>query len=159
MKKILLILALLLFSSTAFAGAIKKSGFVDKEVKVNKNLQVTDPGNKIIIIHNHGQDNIDWTQSSCFRKNTVDNMASLVDEKINDKTIMLYALCTHKFEGDEAPNNWWRSDWKGPYKGKMKLDKRVDANLDLIKNEPLPFKYISFFLLISKLYFFVYNKI
>ena len=43
MKKILLILALLLFSSTAFAGAIKKSGFVDKEVKVNKNLQVTDP--------------------------------------------------------------------------------------------------------------------
>ena len=40
MKKILLILALLLFSSTAFAGAIKKSGFVDKEVKVNKNLQV-----------------------------------------------------------------------------------------------------------------------
>ena len=133
MKKILLILALLLFSSTAFAAAIKKSGFVDKEVKVNKNLQVTDPGNKIIIIHNHGQDNIDWTQSSCFRKNTVDNMASLVDEKINDKTIMLYALCTHKFEGDEAPNNWWRSDWRGPYKGKMKLDKRVDANLDLIK--------------------------
>ena len=79
MKKILLVLVLLLFSSTAFAGAIKKSGFVDKEVKVNKNLQVTDPGNKIIIIYNHGQDNIDWSQKSCFRKNTVDNMASLVD--------------------------------------------------------------------------------
>ena len=54
MKKILLILTLLLFSSTAFAAAIKKSGFVDKEVKVNKDLQVTDPGNKIIIIYNHG---------------------------------------------------------------------------------------------------------
>ena len=133
MKKILLILALLLFSSTAFAGAIKKSGFVDKEVKVNKNLQVTDPGNKIIIIHNHGQDNIDWSSSSCFRKNEVNNMASFVDEKVNDKTIMVYALCTNKTKGDEAPNNWWRSDWKGPYKGKMKLDKRVDANLDLIK--------------------------
>ena len=37
MKKILLLLVLLLISSTAFAGAIKKSGFVDKEVKVNKN--------------------------------------------------------------------------------------------------------------------------
>ena len=32
MKKILLLLVLLLFSSTAFAAAINKSGFVDKKL-------------------------------------------------------------------------------------------------------------------------------
>ena len=50
MKKILLILTLLLFSSTAFAAAINKSGFVDKKLKVNKNLEVGIA--KSIIINN-----------------------------------------------------------------------------------------------------------
>ena len=49
MKKILLVLLLLHFSSTAFADAINKSGFVDKKIKINRNLQVSDPSNKIII--------------------------------------------------------------------------------------------------------------
>ena len=49
MKKILLLLVLLLFSSTAFAAAINKSGFVDKKIKINRNLQVSDPSNKIIM--------------------------------------------------------------------------------------------------------------
>ena len=62
MKKILLVLLLLLFSSTAFAAAINKSGFVDKNLKVNKKLQVSDPSNKIIIIHNHGSNKLFLTK-------------------------------------------------------------------------------------------------
>ena len=66
MKKILLVLVLLLFSSTAFAASIKKSGFVDKKLKVNKNLEVSDPSNKIIIIHNHGSDETDRKKKGNF---------------------------------------------------------------------------------------------
>ena len=66
MKKILLILTLLLFSSTAFAAAINKSGFVDKNLKVNKKLQVSDPSNKIIIIYNHGSNETDRKTKKCF---------------------------------------------------------------------------------------------
>ena len=134
MKKILLILALLLFSSTTFAAAIKKSGFVDKEIKVNTNLQVSDPSNKIIIIHNHGSNETDRKTKGCFWTNSVQNMASLVGDKVNGKEIMVYLFCTHKLEGDMGKKkNVWHN-WQPPYKGTTKIERRVEANLNLVEN-------------------------
>ena len=134
MKKILLILTLLLFSSTAFAAAINKSGFVDKEIKVNTNLQVSDPSNKIIIIHNHGSNETDRKTKGCFWTNSVQNMASLVGDKVNGKEIMVYLFCTHKLEGDMGKKkNVWHK-WQPPYKGTTKIERRVEANLNLVEN-------------------------
>jgi hypothetical protein len=135
MKKILLVLVLLLFSSTAFAGAIKKSGFVDKEFKVNKKLQVSDPSNKIIIIYNHGSVETDRKTKNCFwSKKIVKNMASLVGDKVNGKEIMVYLFCTHKLQGDMGKKkNVWHN-WQPPYKGTTKIERRVEANLNLVED-------------------------
>ena len=43
---------------------------------------------------------------------------------------MVYNLCTNKLDGDE-PSNWWGSG--SIYKGKLILDKRVEANLELVE--------------------------
>ena len=135
MKKILLLLVLLLFSSTAFAAAINKSGFVDKKLKVNKKLQVSDPSNKIIIIYNHGSNETDRKTKFCFwGKDPVKNMASLVGDKVNGKEIMVYLFCTHKLEGDMGKKkNVWHN-WQPPYKGTTKIERRVEANLNLVEN-------------------------
>ena len=135
MKKILLVLVLLLFSSTAFAAAINKSGFVDKKLKVNKNLEVSDPSNKIIIIYNHGSNETDRKTKFCFwGKDPVKNMASLVGDKVNGKEIMVYLFCTHKLEGDMGKKkNVWHK-WQPPYKGTTKIERRVEANLNLVEN-------------------------
>ena len=135
MKKILLVLVLLLFSSTAFAKAINKSGFVDKKIKVNTKLEVSDPSNKIIIIYNHGSDETDRKTKKCFwSKEIVKNMASLVGDKINGKEIMVYLFCTHKLEGDMGKKkNVWHN-WQPPYKGTTKIERRVEANLNLVEN-------------------------
>ena len=135
MKKILLILTLLLFSSTAFAAAINKSGFVDKKLKVNKKLQVSDPSNKIIVIYNHGSNETDRKTKYCFwGKDPVKNMASLVGDKVNGKEIMAYLFCTHKLEGDMGKKkNVWHK-WQPPYKGTTKIERRVEANLNLVEN-------------------------
>ena len=135
MKKILLVLVLLLFSSTAFAAAINKSGFVDKKLKVNKNLEVSDPSNKIIIIYNHGSNETDRKTKNCFwSKKAVKNMASLVGDKVNGKEIMVYLFCTHKLEGDMGKKkNVWHN-WQPPYKGTTKIERRVEANLNLVEN-------------------------
>ena len=135
MKKILLVLVLLLFSSTAFAKAINKSGFVDKKIKVNTKLEVSDPSNKIIIIYNHGSDETDRKTKKCFwSKEIVKNMASLVGDKVNGKEIMVYLFCTHKLEGDMGKKkNVWHK-WQPPYKGTTKIERRVEANLNLVEN-------------------------
>ena len=135
MKKFLLVLVLLLFSSTAFAASINKSGFVDKKLKVNKKLQVSDPSNKIIIIYNHGSNETDRKTKYCFwGKDPVKNMASLVGDKVNGKEIMVYLFCTHKLEGDMGKKkNVWHN-WQPPYKGTTKIERRVEANLNLVEN-------------------------
>ena len=96
MKKLLLVVGLVvLVSGSVFAKAINKSGFVDKKIKVNTKLEVSDPSNKIIIIYNHGSDETDRKTKKCFwSKEIVKNMASLVGDKINGKEIMVYLFCT-----------------------------------------------------------------
>ena len=59
MKKIILMLTLLLtLTTSSFSEMLSKSGFYDKNMKLQKNQtkdNIDDPENKIILIYNSGQ--------------------------------------------------------------------------------------------------------
>ena len=48
---------------------------------------------------------------------------------------MVYNFCTNHFAGDQQSEKYglWSKKYTGPYNGKHKLDKRVDANVELIE--------------------------
>ena len=93
MKKIFLILIFLLISNNVHANKILKSGFITKLAKVKEGFVVEDPKNKIIIIFNHGQNTNDTAKKSeCVWAMDLKNQASLVDEEINGKKVMVYNL-------------------------------------------------------------------
>ena len=130
---------LIIFPSLAFAGNddIRKSGFLKKQIstKVDK-LEIIDPKNKIIIIFNHGQESNDSKKKNkCTWISNVRNMASLIGERINGKVIMVYNFCTNHLEGDQMSEKYhlYHKKYVGPYKGKHKLEKRVDENIKLIE--------------------------
>ena len=133
MKKIFLILIFLLISNNVYATKILKSGFITKLAKVKEGFVVEDPKNKIIIIYNHGQNTNDKAKKNeCVWAMDLINQASLVDEEINGKRIMVYNFCTSDVAGDMSlKKSWWKS--KTPYVGKHKLDKRVEKNLELVE--------------------------
>ena len=134
MKKILFILLFLAVSNTVHAnGKILKSGFITKSASVKEGMNIDDPKNKIIIIYNHGQNTNDRAKKGeCIWVNQIRNQASLIDEEINGKKIMVYNFCSNDFAGDmSVKKSWWKS--KTPYEGKHKLDKRVEMNLELVK--------------------------
>ena len=140
MKKIILILTLLLTITTnSFSEMISKSGFYDKNMKLQKDQtkdNIDDPGNKIILIYNSGQDYHDIPKSNlkdCANTTDIFALATLVSTKINNKEIMLYILCTQKLAGDDE-NLWYKEKFKEPYKGTTKLDKAANLNLKLIDN-------------------------
>jgi len=134
MKKLLLIIIFLAVSNNVYAnGKILKSGFITKSSSVKEGMDIKDPKNKIIIIYNHGQNTNDSVKTKeCIWVNQIRNQASLVNEEINGKKIMVYNFCTNDFAGDMSlKKNWWNS--KTPYVGKHKLDKRVEKNLELVE--------------------------
>jgi len=133
MKKILIILSVFIFAISAAIAEnndIKKDGFLSKDFKITKLSTIQDPENKIIMINNHGQNNLDGKQKGCTSIEQIRNRVSLVDEEVKGKKIMLYNLCAGKIEGDMGMA-WWIS--KKPYVGKSKLDKRVEQNLELVE--------------------------
>ena len=133
MKKLLLILIFLIVSNTVYAnGKILKSGFITKSASVKEGMNIDDPKNKIIIIYNHGQNRNDKAiKSECVWINQIINQASLVDEEINGKKIMVYNFCSNDFAGDMSLKKGW--NFKTLYKGKHKLDKRIEKNLKLVE--------------------------
>ena len=131
MKKIFIVIILISLTSSAYADKLKKSGFLTKNTNYSKEKNITDPKNKIILIYNHGQRTHDGGSSDCLWKNGAANMSSMVGEKINGKELMVYILCTGKLKGDDK-RLWNKKKFKPPYKGKPKLEKRLDANLKLI---------------------------
>ena len=46
--------------------------------------------------------------------------------------IVVYLFCTGKLKGDDYKRLWNKKKFTEPYKGKPKLEKRLDANLKLI---------------------------
>ena len=59
-------------------------------------------------------------------------MDSLVGEKVNEKEIMVYIFCTNHLAEDDWKRLWKKKKFKPPYKGVTKLEKRLNANLELI---------------------------
>ena len=133
MKKFLIFLIFIsiTFVNFAYADKLLKNGFLNNKMNYEKDQNINDPTNKIILIYNHGQGNHDGKSSDCVWKNGIRNFSSLVGEKIKGKEIMLYLLCTGKLTGDDK-TLWKKKKFKPPYKGKPKLEKRLDANLELI---------------------------
>ena len=141
MRKLSLIFTFILFSTLVYAGPndkINESGFINKEVRLIKNFEIKDPKNKIILIYNHGQDENDIA-INCTWVSMLRNHASLIDQEVNGKKIMVYNLCSTHLRGDMSKNmskkkDWW---WLKPvpkiYEGKHMLDKRVELNLELIE--------------------------
>ena len=137
MRKILLIFTFILFSTLAYAGPndkINESGFINKEVRLIKNFEIKDPKNKIILIYNHGQDEND-TVKNCTWVSMLRNHASLIDQEVNGKKIMVYNLCSNHLRGDMSKKkDWWYLKPRPKiYEGKHMLDKRVELNLELIE--------------------------
>ena len=133
MKKYLFsFLIIFLFSSPLHADKLLKSGFLSGEWKLNTDFEVKDPKNKILIIYNHGQDDHDKPSKNCVWKNNIRNFASLSGKKVKDKEVLVYLFCTDHLAGDDW-KRLWKKKFDFPYKGTTKLDKRVKANLDLIK--------------------------
>ena len=137
MKKIFLIFTFILFSTLVYAGPndkIKESGFINKRVKLIKTFEIKDPKNKIILIYNHGQDEND-TVKQCTWVSMLRNHASLIDQEVNGKKIMVYNLCSDHLRGDMSnKKDWWYLKPQPKiYEGKHILDKRVELNLELIE--------------------------
>ena len=137
MRKISLIFTFILFSTLTYAGPndkINESGFINKEVRLIKNFEIKDPKNKIILIYNHGQDEND-TSPNCTWVSMLRNHASLIDQEVNGKKIMVYNLCSNHLRGDMSKKkDWWYLKPRPKiYEGKHILDKRVELNLELIK--------------------------
>ena len=131
MKKYLInLLIIFLFSNPLHADKLLKSGFLSGEWKLDTNFEVKDPKNKILVIFNHGQDDHDKPSKNCVWKNGIRNIASLSGEKIKGKEILVYNFCTDHLGGDDW-KRLWKNKFEFPYKGITKLDKRVNANLDL----------------------------
>ena len=133
MKKYLInFLIIFLFSSPLHADKLLKSGFLSGEWKLDTNFEVKDPKNKILIIFNHGQDDHDKPSKNCVWKNNIRNFASLSGKKVKDKEVLVYNFCTDHLGGDDW-KRLWKKKFDFPYKGLTKLDKRVNANLDLVQ--------------------------
>jgi len=131
MKKLLLLLLITFFSTNALADKILKNGFLSDEWKLDETFKVENPKNKIVLIYNHGSKENDKPSKNCQWKNNVRNFASLSGKKINDKDVLIYNFCTDNPGGDN-----WNVFWKGEdvkYNGIPKLEKRVEANYELIE--------------------------
>ena len=134
MKKLIIFLSIIFLSTNAYADKMTKSGFINDNISYYKEQRIDDPQNKILLIYNHGQSTHDGPSSDCAWKSGMKNMSSLVGKKINDKEIVVYLFCTGKLKGDDYKRLWNKKKFKEPYKGKPKLEKRLDANLKLIED-------------------------
>ena len=134
MKKLIAISFIILFNTNVLADKMTKSGFLTDKVSYSKEQKIDNPQNKILLIYNHGQTTHDGPSSDCAWKGGMHNMSSLVGKKVKDKEIVVYLFCKGKLKGDDYKRLWNKKKFTEPYKGKPKLEKRLDANLKLIKD-------------------------
>ena len=131
MKKIYIVFVLIFLTSSAYADKLLKSGFLSGEWDLDINFKVDNPNDKIIIIYNHGSDENDKPSKNCQWKNNVRNFAALSGKKIKNKEILVYSFCSDNLGGDDWKIFWKKKDVK--YQGTPKLEKRVEANHELIE--------------------------
>ena len=71
--------------------------------------------------------------SDCVWKNGIRNFSSLVGEKVKEKEIMVYLYMQENLKEIDY-KRLWNKKLQAPYKGKPKLEKRLDTNLELISS-------------------------
>ena len=134
MKKLFLLISILLFCTNVLADKMTKSGFLTNKASYSKEQKIDNPQNKILLIYNHGQTTHDGPSGDCAWKGGMNNISSLVGKKVKGKEIAVYLFCTGKLKGDDYKRLWNKKKFKEPYKGKPKLEKRLEANLKLIED-------------------------
>ena len=135
MNKIFIIVFFIFFSTNALEAkdAFRKSGFFTIENNLIKSnakelIKIQSPQDKIILIFNHGQEWTDKKSKDCFWFEDIVNMATFIkNNKIFEKEILLYGYCTNHLQGDSYQKNWEEKKKLIPYKGRTKMDKRVEA--------------------------------
>lgn len=138
MKKLIPVILFILFSLNAYAGGgFKKSGFFymnenNGRIKYSKEFEVELPKDKIILIWNHGQEYTDKKSKDCVWYDEMVNLTALIkDHKVLGKEMLLYVFCSDHLQGDSYKKNWEEKKKLIPYKGKTKMDKRVEAIVKL----------------------------
>ena len=131
MRTLLILISTLFFVTNTFADKLLKSGFLSGEWDLDTKFMIQNPKDKIVLIYNHGSGQNDKPSKNCHWKNNVRNFASLSGKKVNNKEILIYSFCTDHLGGDDWKIFWKNKDVK--YNGTSKLEKRLEANNDLIE--------------------------
>jgi len=94
----------------------------------DKDFEIKKPKDKIILIWNHGQQWTDKKSKDCVWYDQMVNITTLIKEhKVLNKEMILYVFCSDHLQGDSYKKNWQKKKELIPYKGKTKMDKRVEA--------------------------------
>ena len=104
MKKLLIILLFIIFSSNVYADSkfdkdlekvSKLNGFTDSSGKIYPADQISNKENTILIIYNHGS-TVDWKLDKCSKawNKIPPAILQLHDQKIKNLQIKLYQLCS-----------------------------------------------------------------
>ena len=148
MKKLLIILLFIIFSSNVYADSkfdkdLKKvsklNGFTDSSGKIYPADQISNKENTILIIYNHGS-TVDWKLDKCSSawNKIPPAILQLHDQKIKNLQIKLYKLCS-------GVKGWSKNEqdkmWKAHERSGKLSDKLADKNgTPLIKKMKQLFK-------------------
>ena len=148
MKKLLIILLFIIFSSNVYADSkfdkdLKKvsklNGFTDSSGKIYPADQISNKENTILIIYNHGS-TVDWKLDKCSSawNKIPPAILQLHDQKIKNLQIKLYQLCSGvKGWTENERSKMWEAHKKS---GKLSYE-LVDKNgTPLIKKQKQLFK-------------------
>ena len=148
MKKLLIILLFIIFSSNVYADSkfdkdLKKvsklNGFTDSSGKIYPADQISNKENTILIIYNHGS-TVDWKLDKCSSawNKIPPAILQLHDQKIKNLQIKLYQLCS-------GVKGWTENErvkmWKAHEKsGKLSYELADKNGTPLIKKQKQLFK-------------------
>ena len=148
MKKLLIILLFIIFSSNVYADSkfdkdLKKvselNGFIDSEGKIYPADQISNKENIILVVYNHGSVN-DQTLDKCSKAwDKVPPVAlQLHDQKIKNLQIKLYQLCSGvKGWTENERSKMWEAHKKS---GKLSYELADRNGTPLIKKQKQLFK-------------------
>jgi DNA gyrase/topoisomerase IV subunit A len=143
MKKILIILSVLIFTTNAYSNSkfdkdlkkfSKDNGFVDNKGKVYSKEQITDKQNTILIIYNHGSSN-DQKTDKC--KDHGNNVAKVIrdlhNKKIKNFNVKIYRFCTGaKGWSKKEQTKMWKAHEKS---GKLAIELKDKDGTPLINKQ------------------------
>jgi len=141
MKKLLIFLVFIIFSSNVYADAkfakdlkkvSKDSGFVDSKGTIYPIEQISNKENTILIIYTHGSD-VDWVLDKCSEpwNKPPPVIRQLHDQKIKKFQIKIYHLCSGvRGWSEKERSKMWKAHQKS---GKLSSDVTDKKNVPLMQ--------------------------